>query len=469
MFLKLEGHSCLVVGGGKVAESKIRSLLIARAKVRVVAPWATPAVAAWSRAGVLQWDAREFAVADLDSIFLVVAATSLVNVNDLIYREANHRQILCNVVDDPDRCDFYYPAVVRRGALQIAISTDGKSPALAQRLRREFEAQLAPVYAGWIEQLGRMRKKLFGRALDPEHRRKLLHQLAGRDRWRIPEREKGPNRESFMNGKVYLVGAGPGDPDLLTVKALKLLQRADVVLHDDLVGPDILALIPETAQLRSVGKRCGRKSTPQHEINALLIAFASFGLSVVRLKGGDPSIFGRAGEEMDALRKAGVEFEVIPGVTSALASAAAAQVSLTQRDKASAVIFLTGHHANSEEQVEWQTYVSSGATVAIYMPGFNYQETSKHLIAAGLRSETPCAIVSRASSREQQIHQTTVADLPRAPRLAAPTLLLVGDVVGASDFAAKTEQLGAWDVNEMPSPQLPVMHEAFDSQARWGD
>jgi len=187
MFLKLEGRSCLVVGAGKIGESKIRSLLAARAKVRVIAPWVTPAVEAWERAGVLTRQAREFEAADLDSTFLVVAATPSIEVNDQVYREAHRRQVLCNVVDDPERCDFYYPAVVRRGDLQVAISTAGKSPALAQRLRREFEAQLAPVYAGWIEELGRIRKQLFGRKLDPEHRRKLLHQLASRESFEARE------------------------------------------------------------------------------------------------------------------------------------------------------------------------------------------------------------------------------------------------------------------------------------------
>jgi precorrin-2 dehydrogenase len=181
MFLKLEGRSCLVVGAGKIGESKIRSLLTAGANVRVVAPSATPAILAWGRAGVLTWQAREFETADLNSTFLVVVATSAIEVNDLVYREAHRRQILCNVVDDPERCDFYYPAVVRRGDLQVAISTAGKSPALAQRLRRELEAQLAPVYAGWIEELGRIRKHLFGRKLDPEYRRHLLHKLASRE------------------------------------------------------------------------------------------------------------------------------------------------------------------------------------------------------------------------------------------------------------------------------------------------
>jgi uroporphyrin-III C-methyltransferase len=272
-----------------------------------------------------------------------------------------------------------------------------------------------------------------------------------------------------MLGRVFLVGAGPGDPELLTLKALKVLQAADVVLHDDLIGPEILALIPATAQVRNVGKRCGRKNIQQEEINAVLVAFASFGLKVVRLKGGDPLIFGRAGEEMDALRKANVDFEIVPGVTSALASAAAAKVSLTQRDKASAVIFLTSHHASSTETVEWQAYVSSGATLAIYMPGFNYQQTASELIAAGLKGETPCAIVSRASSRQEQIHRTTVQHLPRAPQLPAPTLLLVGDVVGIERFAATNEETVLWDAIADASRQAPVRELFVDSHAPWGE
>jgi precorrin-2 dehydrogenase/sirohydrochlorin ferrochelatase len=178
MFVKLEGRSCLVVGAGKVGESKIRSLLVSRAKVHVVAPRATPTVTAWDRAGVLRWVPREFHPSDLDGVFLVVAATSTTAVKDEVYREAQTRRVLCNVVDVPDRCDFYYPAVVRRGDLQIAISTGGQSPALAQRLRREFERQLAPIYAGWLQGLGRIRRELFSRPMDPEQRRRLLHAAA---------------------------------------------------------------------------------------------------------------------------------------------------------------------------------------------------------------------------------------------------------------------------------------------------
>ncbi len=246
-----------------------------------------------------------------------------------------------------------------------------------------------------------------------------------------------------MNGKVFLVGAGPGDPDLLTVKALKLIRSADVVLHDDLISSEILELIPATAHIRNVGKRCGRKSTPQLEINALLIAFASFGLQVVRLKGGDPSIFGRGGEEMDALGKASVEFEVVPGVTSALASAAAAHVSLTHRDKSSAVILLSSHPANPEQAVAWPAYVASGATLAVYMPGFHYGETADQLIGAGMNPATPCAIVSRATSKAQQVHRTTVAELAGAPQLPAPTLLLIGEVLASAPVVEEVE-LASW-------------------------
>jgi len=269
-----------------------------------------------------------------------------------------------------------------------------------------------------------------------------------------------------MSGKVFLVGAGPGDPELLTLKALRVLQSAQVVLHDDLVGSEILELIPKSAEVRSVGKRCGRKSTPQDEINALLVTFASFGLTVVRLKGGDPSIFGRSGEEIEALRKANVEFEVIPGVTSALASAAAAQISLTQRDKASAVVFLTSHHANPKETVPWKAYVSSGATLAIYMPGFHYEQTASQLMAAGLKGETSCAIVSRASSRHQQIHRTTVRELPNAPQLPAPSLLLVGDVVRVEQSIA-THELSNLENESFTQARIANYFGADPSP--WGD
>jgi len=236
-----------------------------------------------------------------------------------------------------------------------------------------------------------------------------------------------------MNGKVYLVGAGPGDPELLTVKALRLLRTADVVLHDDLVAPEILKLIPPSADVRNVGKRNGSKTIRQEEINFLMVTLAASGLQVVRLKSGDPLIFGRAGEEIEALRRANIEYEIVPGVTSALGAAAAAGIPLTHRRASSTLVLAAGHHAAENSSADWKGLTWQDSTLVIYMPGSNYGEVSNRLRAAGFTAETPCAIISRATTPQQQIHSTTVEHLARAPKLAAPTLLFVGDVVGLGD------------------------------------
>jgi uroporphyrin-III C-methyltransferase len=256
-----------------------------------------------------------------------------------------------------------------------------------------------------------------------------------------------------VTGKVHLVGAGPGDPELLTLKALKALKRADVVLHDDLIRPEILASIPSTAEVRNVGKRCGWKSISQEEINSLLIQFASVGLQVVRLKSGDPLIFGRAGEEIEALRQAGVDFEIVPGVTAALGAAAATNIPLTHRQISSALIFLTSHHSNGADSSKWPAHLPSDATLVIYMPGYQYQSTAARLIEAGLRQTTPCAIISQATAPEQQVHRTTLKDLALAPRLPAPTLLVVGEVVRFADHASLREEF-AWSSLEQVIPLL---------------
>jgi uroporphyrin-III C-methyltransferase len=236
-----------------------------------------------------------------------------------------------------------------------------------------------------------------------------------------------------MKGKVYLVGAGPGDPELLTLKALRLLRRADAVLHDDLIAAEILRLIPRTAQVYNVGKRCGKKKIVQEEINFLMLAFADSGLRVVRLKSGDPLIFGRAGEEMDALRGANIPYEIVPGVTSALGAAAAAQIPLTHRRTSSALVLITAHQAGSSEAANWSKLAASGATLVIYMPGRDYSAIATKLEAAGLSSETPCVIVSQATTHSQQTYRTTVAELQLAPQLPAPALLVVGEVVRFAD------------------------------------
>ena len=237
-----------------------------------------------------------------------------------------------------------------------------------------------------------------------------------------------------MNGKVYLVGAGPGDPELLTLKALNLLRRADAVLHDDLVSPEILSQAPKTALLYDVGKRCGRKSTRQEAIHFLMIELARQDLQVVRLQGGDPMIFGRAGEEIRALRKAGIEFEVVPGVTAALAAAAAAEISLTLRDTASSLLIMTGHFAEDRPLPDLRALVASGTTIALYMPGADPHITVNKLAAAGIARQTPCALVSRASTSGQQITLTTLKELEPLAMQAKPSILIIGDVTRLSQY-----------------------------------
>jgi uroporphyrin-III C-methyltransferase len=234
-----------------------------------------------------------------------------------------------------------------------------------------------------------------------------------------------------VSGKVYFIGAGPGDPELLTRKAWKILSAAEIVLHDALVAPEIARLAPAGAIIRNVGKRCGRKSIAQEELHALMIGYASAGQTVIRLQGGDPLIFGRAGEEIARLQEAGIDFEIIPGVTAASAAAAAAQISLTHRKLASKVVFLSAHRHAGEVGDDWESVPASGATLAIYMPGSNYEEIARNLRAAGVAAKTPCVIVSQASTDRQRIIRTDLASLGQALEVPAPALLIVGEVTRA--------------------------------------
>lgn len=435
LFLKLDGSAILVVGGGEIAEGKISSLLPTGALVHVVAPTATSAISAWAEDGKIQWHKRHFALADIDNKKLVIAATSSPEINHEVYAEARRRRVLCNVVDDPPYCDFYFPAVVRRGDFQIAISTGGQSPALAQQLRLQLESLFGSEYAELVSELGERRREILATYPPGEERKQLLHQLAQQSLKTVGAWvEKAVSNQELPplapnNGKVYLVGAGPGDPDLLTVKAYKLLQSADVILHDELVSEDILQLARRDANLINVGKRHGDKHITQEQINALLIHFGSQELNVVRLKGGDPLIFGRAGEEIQALEATGVDFEIVPGVTAASAAGAAAQVSLTDRRRASTLVFTTPHRCAGKENADWLRMARRDATLAIYMPGSDYEAIAGDLQAAGFAAETPCLIVSGAASHTQQARRTTISHLAALPPLPAPSLLLVGEAL----------------------------------------
>jgi uroporphyrin-III C-methyltransferase / precorrin-2 dehydrogenase / sirohydrochlorin ferrochelatase len=410
IFVKLEGRPVLFVGAGPVGESKIEGLLMAGAVVTVVAPDATPRIRTLADEGRIVWRRRAFEPGDLNGAALVVAAVPR-HVATQIYEQARIRGVLVNSVDDPENCDFYYPAVVTRGDLQIAISTSGHSPALAQRIRVQLEQQFGPEYAAWIQQLGEARRDLFTTPIDPEARKAKLHELA-----------------SGKPGIVYLVGAGPGDPELLTLKALRILAQADVVLHDDLLTPEILELIPPTARVESVGKRHNDRQVTQHEINRRLCEYGAKGQTVVRLKGGDGAIFGRASEEMEALRAAGVSFAIIPGVTAASGAAAAAGVSLTDRRLGSALVFLTAQRCKGNPPPNWTAIAELGGTIAIYMPGGHEDALAGQLMNAGLGAATSCFVVGSASREDEQVIETTLGELPGIPKLPAPAILLIGAV-----------------------------------------
>ena len=237
-----------------------------------------------------------------------------------------------------------------------------------------------------------------------------------------------------MKGKVYLVGAGPGDPDLLTLRAWRALRQADVVLHDALVSSQILELIPGRVMIVNVGKRCGSKAITQEQINAMLVSFAAAGNRVVRLKAGDPLIFGRAGEEIEHLRRAGIQTEVVPGITAALGAAAIAQVPLTDRRMAARVVFVSAHRVPGVPEPDWSGLAAPDTTIVVYMPGRHYQQLATRLRRAGLRRDTPCLVVAKASTADQQLHLTTIEQLHNMPLLPSPSLLIVGKIAALAAF-----------------------------------
>lgn len=445
VFLKVAGRLCLVVGAGRVAADKIATLRKAGLRLRVVAPRVTGEIRALAAAQALELDERPFAASDLEGVTLAIAATDVPAVNAEVYRLAGERGILANSVDDIPNCDFFFGSIVERGALQIAISTSGQSPALAQQLRREIDAQLPLDLGPWLEQTGQLRRELLATMPAGEERRLLLHRLAGRELCRsalCPTRQLAQRTaRGAQPGTVCLVGAGPGDPDLLTVKAVRLIESASVILHDDLVSSAVLALGAQAERI-NVGKRCGVKRITQEEIHTLLLRAARAGERVVRLKSGDPMLFGRGAEEIAALTEAGIPFEVVPGISAAFAAAASAGISLTDRRGASSVLLTTGHHAPDRVQPqEW-----ADATRVVYMPGRNGQRLAEELMASGLPPDLPCVLVARASHPDQRVIATTLAEIGQAEDLPAPSLLIAGwaarGLQSATENMEQAEQLG---------------------------
>jgi len=443
LFADLQGRRVLVVGGGAVAERKTDALLRTGARPRVVAPTLTASLTAWHAAGRIDWLEGVFEPAHVDDAWLVVAATGDRTVNRAIATAAEARRVLANVVDDAALSSFQVPAIVERGALQVAISSGGGAPMLARHLRRQLETLLDDSWASLAELFTRQRQRIRQRFPRPAERRRFFEKiLAGPLPRLFRQQLHGQAEQQFLaalddaspssrTGNVAVVGAGPGDAGLLTLNALRAMNEADVVLHDRLVSEDVLRLGRRDATYIEVGKSATGHSTRQEDIHALMLEHARAGRRVVRLKGGDPFVFGRGGEELEFLRAHGIPYEVVPGITAAIACAAYAGVPLTHRDHAQAVRLVTAHCKDSLDTLDWAALAQERQTLAVYMGVAGLEGLRERLLAHGRAPTTPFAIVENGSRREQRVLNGTLADLPetaRSHQVRSPALLILGEV-----------------------------------------
>jgi uroporphyrin-III C-methyltransferase/precorrin-2 dehydrogenase/sirohydrochlorin ferrochelatase len=445
IFLQMHGRPAVVVGGGHVAARKVELLIRSGARVSVVAPELFDELRKRVDAGELTHLRAPFEPAHLATAELVIAATSSREINAAVSRAAQERRIPVNVVDDPELSTFIFPALVDRSPIVVAVSSAGHAPVLARRLREQLEA-LLPAKLGALARFMGERRKAVRTTLRAAARRPFWERIVGGF---VGARvlagdeagaQKAFERELYTShltssaatggralGEVYLIGAGPGDPDLLTLRALQLLQQADVVLYDRLVPEAILERARRDAQRVFVGKQPG-ESSMQDRINRLLVDYAGQGLRVARLKGGDPLIFGRGGEEMEILAAQGIPFVVVPGITAALGAAAAAGIPLTHRLTSQSVTFVTGH---DDDALDWGHLAGTHQTVVFYMGVAQLARIADRLRAAGAAEDYPVAVVERATLPEQRVLRgtlSTIADIANAAGVTPPALLVVGEV-----------------------------------------
>jgi len=446
LFLTLQGRRALIVGGGEAAARKAELLLKAGAQVSLVAGTVGGEIAQLISEGHISWAGCTFHDSELDGVSLVIVASEDESEQARVSATAQTRCVPVNVVDRPALSSFIMPAIVDRAPVTIAISTAGTAPALARRIRAEIERTL-PAALGRLARFADVFREQVRRTLAaPRARRRFWDRvfegrvgelaLAGDEigaRRELIRLLDGVRNETASVGMVHLVGAGPGDPDLLTLKAHRLLQRADVVVYDRLVSDEVLSMARRDAERVYVGKRRANHCVPQPEINDRLVALARAGKSVVRLKGGDPFVFGRGGEEVEALVKAGIAVEVVPGVTAALGCASSAGIPLTHRDHAQACILVTGHLKDGTVDLDWQMLSRPRQTVVIYMGVGALQQIASQLIAHGLPASTPVALIEHGTTeRERRVVGTlaTIEGQAQRAALTGPTLCMVGEVVG---------------------------------------
>ena len=442
LFADLSNRAVLVVGGGVVAERRVTLLLEARAAVTVVAPELTPRLTELAAEGAITHTARDYAADPVEPYWLVVAATDDQAVNASVAAAAAAAKRFCNVVDDQALCTFIMPAIVDRSPVTIAIGSSGLSPVLARWIKGVIETLLPARLGALAELAGRWRQHVREQVLDPTERRHFWervvtgvvaeHAFAGRDA--DAERALQNALSSWgsddvaRRGEAYVVGAGPGGIDLITIRGRQLLATADVVLYDRLVSAELLQYARRDAELICVGKTPRRPSISQKQLNRLLVSLVQSGKRVCRLKGGDPFVFGRGGEELEALAEAGLKFQVVPGVSAAEGCAAYAGIPLTLRGVAHAVLLTTGH--TRDDGTPTTAEFQPGQTLALYMGVAQYAEIADALIAKGYAFETPVAVVESGTTDRQRVVRTVLGQLAAARaalKIEPPALLIVGE------------------------------------------
>lgn len=444
VFYNISGKSCLVVGGGAIAARKSELLLKAQGRVRIVAPEIDDRIRDMADSQALEVEQREFIPDDLADVVCVIAATNDLAINRQISELAQARGIPVNVVDNPDLCSFIMPSIIDRNPVQIAISTGGVSPVLARMLRSKLESCIPGAYSELANLAEEFRDAVKHGLPDVDSRRRFwemvlegkVAELVFSGRTADARDLLGQQLRHFgtdsVRGEVYLVGAGPGDPDLLTFKALRLMQKADVVVYDRLVSEPVLDMVRRDAEKIYAGKARANHAIAQENINQLLVRLAKEGKRVLRLKGGDPFIFGRGGEEIAELIDENIEFQVVPGITAASGCASYAGIPLTHRDHSQACIFVTGHRRGGSDDLNWEMLSHANQTVVFYMGLDNVARICNSMKAHGRAAETPAALVEKGTTAEQRVF---IGDLDSLPGIIAqnevhaPTLILVGEVV----------------------------------------
>ena len=445
LFFDIRQRQCLVVGGGDVAARKVEALLRAGAMVKVVSPQLCPQLSAHHAAGEIEHVAQLFDAAQLDECVLAVAATNDEGINKQVSVLSRQRNIPVNVVDRPELCSFIFPSIIDRSPVTVAVSTAGAAPVLARLLRARLETLIPASYGRLAELAARFRLAVKQRLPKAIERRRFWEDIlqgpiaemvyAGRDEAAARALQSAldmADTAALHGGEVYLVGAGPGDPDLLSFRALRLMQQCDVVLYDRLVQPAILELVRREAERVYVGKRRSFHALRQEEINALLVKLVKEGKRVLRLKGGDPFIFGRGGEEIATLAEEGIPFQIVPGISAANGCAAYAGIPLTHRDYAQSVLFVTGHLKDGSMDLNWEALIQPSQTVVVYMGLTGLELLCRELIGHGMAASMPAALVEQGTTANQRVLVATLQTLPgivAKQEVHAPTLLIIGEVV----------------------------------------